>query len=199
MMSPGPDLILVLRNGQFGFRSGLATSLGITLGFTIHTCFVIFGFSFIITQNPILKEAVSFSGALYLFYLAMKIWQEAKNRLNEPESKTHFPKKKVGESLKEGFLCNILNPKVLLFILSFFTQFLPQNLIIETKLKIATLLILECMIIWSLLGFIIQTKPLKKLIFKWKSIIDCIFSISLFIFSFHIIFKTLFNINFFLQ
>ena len=52
MMSPSPDFILVIKNGQYGFKSGLATSLGITLGFTIHTCFVIFGFSYIITQNP---------------------------------------------------------------------------------------------------------------------------------------------------
>ena len=44
MMSPGPDFILVIKNGQYGIKSALATSFGITLGFTIHTFFVIFGF-----------------------------------------------------------------------------------------------------------------------------------------------------------
>jgi threonine/homoserine/homoserine lactone efflux protein len=195
MMSPGPDFILVLRNGRFGFKSGLATSLGITLGFTIHTCLVIFGFSYIIVQNPTLKEIVSFCGALYLFYLSTKIWKGSKENIDELSSNTKNHKKEIGESLKEGFLCNILNPKVLLFILSLFTQFLPQNLIIETKLKISLLLIFECMLIWSLFGLLLQLRPLKSMMFKWKSIIDKILSLSLFAFSSHIIFKVLLSFS----
>ncbi|MEC8624057.1 MAG: LysE family translocator, partial [Bdellovibrionota bacterium] len=140
MMSPGPDFILILKNGQYGFKSGLATSLGITFGFTVHTCFVIFGFSYIVTQNPILKEIVSFCGALYLLYLALKIWRSSNEVINETQSNFYLQNYKLKESLKEGFLCNILNPKVLLFILSFFTQFVPQNLTLETKLKISLVL-----------------------------------------------------------
>ncbi len=68
MMSPGPDFILVIKNGQYGFKSGLATSLGITLGFTIHTCFVIFGFSYIITQNPALKDAKNIKEKMTMVY-----------------------------------------------------------------------------------------------------------------------------------
>ncbi|MBG07673.1 MAG: hypothetical protein CME68_02880 [Halobacteriovoraceae bacterium] len=191
MMSPGPDFILVIKNGQHGFKSGLATSLGITLGFTIHTCFVIFGFSYIITQNPVLKDTVSFCGALYLFFLALKIWKGSKEHINEPNSKSTIKRVSLKDSLKEGFLCNMLNPKVLLFILSFFTQFLPQNLILETKLKISLVLIFECMLIWSLLGLILQFKPIKKLMFNWKSVIDRILSTALFIFSIQIIYKNI--------
>jgi len=191
MMSPGPDFILVIKNGQYGFKSGFATSLGITLGFTIHTCFVIFGFSYIITQNPALKEVVSFCGALYLFYLAIKVWQGSKEKINEAYSQSAFKKISFKEPLKEGFLCNMLNPKVLLFILSFFTQFLPKNLVLETKLKISLILIFECMFIWSLLGLVLQFKPIKKLMFNWKSVIDRILSLALLIFSFHIIYKNI--------
>ena len=191
MMSPGPDFILILKNGQYGFKTGLATSLGITFGFTIHTCFVIFGFSYIITQNPILKEIVSFFGALYLIYLAINIWRSSKEAINKPRSSLSIRSYSLKESLKEGFLCNILNPKVLLFILSFFTQFVPKNLAFETKLKISLVLIFECMLIWSLIGLILQFKPLKNLIFNWKIYIDKILSTALFIFSFNIIFKNI--------
>ena len=191
MMSPGPDFILILKNGQYGFKSGFATSLGITFGFTIHTCFVIFGFSYIITQNPILKEIVSFCGALYLLYIALKIWRSSNEVINETQSNFNLQNYKLKESLKEGFLCNILNPKVLLFILSFFTQFVPQNLTLETKLKISLVLIFECMLIWSLIGLILQFKPLKILMFNWKSYIDKILSVALLIFSLHIIYKNI--------
>ena len=197
MMSPGPDFILILKNGQYGFKSGLATSLGITFGFTIHTCFVIFGFSYIITQNPILKEIVSFCGALYLLYLALKIWRSSNEVINETQSNFYLQNYKLKESLKEGFLCNILNPKVLLFILSFFTQFVPQNLTLETKLKISLVLIFECMLIWSLIGLILQFKPLKILMFNWKSYIDKILSVALLIFSLHIIYKNIIKFKFF--
>ncbi len=191
MMSPGPDFILVIKNGQYGIKSALATSFGITLGFTIHTCFVIFGFSYIITQNPVLKETVSFCGALYLLFLALKVWKNSKENINEPNSQSIIKRVHSKESLKEGFLCNMLNPKVLLFILSFFTQFLPQNLILELKLKISLVLIFECMFIWSLLGLILQFKLIKKLMFNWKSTIDRILSLALFIFSLNIIYKNI--------
>ena len=108
MMSPGPDFILVIKNGQYGFKSGLATSLGITLGFTIHTCFVIFGFSYIITQNPVLKDSVSFCGAVYLFFLALKIWKASKEHINEPNSKSIIKGVSLKDSLKDWIASRVL-------------------------------------------------------------------------------------------
>ena len=52
-------------------------------------------------------------------------------------------------------------------------------------------LIFECMFIWSLLGLVLQFRPIKKLMFNWKSFIDRILSLALLMFSFHIIYKNI--------
>jgi threonine/homoserine/homoserine lactone efflux protein len=185
MMSPGPDFILILKNGRFGIRTGLATSLGITIGFSLHTLLVIFGFSFILIQYSFLKHAVSFLGASYLFYLGIKIWNSYKEELNlDIKERQSWP-----QSLKEGFLCNILNPKVLLFILSLFTQFVPDNMTLDHKLNVALILIFECMVVWSLIGICLQYRPIKKILIDKRKYIDRLFSLAIILFSCNIFYN----------
>ena len=187
MMSPGPDLILILNNGRFGVKAGLATSLGITVGFGLHTALVVFGLSLLLTQNIILKQIVSFLGALYLLHIAIKIWNSYKEELLL-NGKKH---KNWRESFKEGFFCNILNLKVLLFILSLFTQFIPIDLNLNTKLKLAFILITECLIVWSLFGIFLQFRPLKEFMLNQRKHIDRLFSLALILFSGKIFFTVI--------
>ena len=192
MMSPGPDLILILNNGRFGIKTGLATSLGITVGFGLHTTLVVFGLSLLLTQNIILKQVVSILGAFYLTHIAIKIWNSYKEELLLNGKKL----KNWRESFKEGFVCNILNPKVLLFILSLFTQFIPIEVSLNTKLKLAFILIMECLIVWSLFGIFLQYRPLKELMINKRKYIDRLFAFALILFSgkiFFTAFQSFFN------
>lgn len=121
-ISPGPDNIFVLTqsivNGQ---KFGLATVFGLMTGCIIHTTLVAFGVSAIIKDNETLFFIIKLLGAIYLLYLAYKVYQsDATISFSDEKAE----KKNTVQLFKKGFLMNVLNPKVTIFFLAFFPQFL---------------------------------------------------------------------------
>ncbi|WP_106794492.1 LysE family translocator [Aquimarina sp. Aq78] len=126
-LSPGPDNIFVLMQSVVnGKKYGLAVVAGLMSGCIIHTTLVAFGVSAIIKQSEMLFFIIKLFGALYLFFLAYKVFRsEASVSLSE----NSMPKKSLGELFKQGFVMNVLNPKVSIFFLAFFPGFLFSNTI----------------------------------------------------------------------
>ncbi|MEM6686221.1 MAG: LysE family translocator [Bacteroidota bacterium] len=128
-ISPGPDNIYVLMQSIVnGRKYGIATVLGLMSGCIIHTSLVAFGASTILQQNPTLFFIVKLLGALYLVYLAYKVYQSS--GAIELGTDT-VPKKSVVELFKQGFIMNVLNPKVTLFFLALFPGFLFSDTLSE--------------------------------------------------------------------
>ncbi|WP_103071284.1 LysE family translocator [Aquimarina sediminis] len=121
-ISPGPDNIFVLMQSVVnGKKYGLAVVSGLMSGCLIHTTLVAFGVSVIIKQSEILFFSIKLFGALYLFFLAYKVFRsEASVNLTEGS----MPKKSIWQLFKQGFVMNVLNPKVSIFFLAFFPGFL---------------------------------------------------------------------------
>lgn len=120
--SPGPDNIYVLMqsitNGQ---KYGLATVGGLITGCLVHTTLVAFGVSAILKENENLFFTIKLLGAIYLLYLAFKVFRsDSKVTL----SNENVPKKSLTQLFKQGFIMNVLNPKVSIFFLAFFPGFL---------------------------------------------------------------------------
>ena len=104
-----------------GKKYGLATVFGLVSGIIIHTTLVAFGVSAIIKESPSLFFAIKLAGALYLFYLAYQVFKSDNSiHLNSG----NIPKKSTGNLFKQGFVMNVLNPKVTIFFLAFFPGFL---------------------------------------------------------------------------
>ncbi|CAM4412882.1 LysE family translocator [Zobellia roscoffensis] len=121
-MSPGPDNIYVLMQSLVnGKKYGLATTAGLISGCLVHTSLLAFGVSVIIKESETLFFGIKLLGALYLFYLAFKVFKSSGNlELTEGA----VPKKGLSELFKQGFIMNVLNPKVTIFFLAFFPGFL---------------------------------------------------------------------------
>lgn len=121
-ITPGPDNIFVLMQSVVnGKKYGLAVVAGLMTGCLIHTTLVAFGVSAIIKQSEVLFFVIKLFGALYLFFLAYKVFKsEASVNLSED----NLPKKSFGQLFKQGFVMNVLNPKVSIFFLAFFPGFL---------------------------------------------------------------------------
>lgn len=121
-ISPGPDNIFVLvQSLRLGKKYGIATVLGLMTGCLIHTSLVAFGVSLLIVNNDILFMALKVFGACYLLYLAYKVFKSSSEiDLNSAEAspKTRF------QLFQQGFVMNVLNPKVSLFFLALFPGFL---------------------------------------------------------------------------
>ena len=120
-IAPGPDNIYVLTQSLVnGSKSGLATAAGLVSGIVIHTTLLAFGVSAIIANSPKLFYSIKVVGALYLLYLAYVTYNEK----SEISLKEKAPKKKYVALYKQGFIMNLINPKVVLFFLGFFPGFL---------------------------------------------------------------------------
>ena len=121
--SPGPDNIYVLTQSiSNGSKAGLSTVAGLISGCIVHTALLAFGVSALITASPIIFLIIKIAGALYLLYLAYKIYKSDASITFG----THAEKKSNGKLFKIGVVMNLLNPKVMLFFLAFFPAFLWQ-------------------------------------------------------------------------
>lgn len=120
-LSPGPDNIYVLTQSLVnGSKSGLATTFGLISGCIIHTALLAFGVSAIITANETLFYAIKILGACYLLYLAYKVFSSDSDILLGEKA----PSKTPSQLYKQGFIMNLLNPKVMIFFLAFFPAFI---------------------------------------------------------------------------
>ncbi|PKB43863.1 threonine/homoserine/homoserine lactone efflux protein [Cellulophaga sp. RHA19] len=119
---PGPDNIYVLTQSLVnGKKSGLATVAGLISGCLVHTTLLAFGVSAIIKDNDNLFLVIKIFGACYLFYIAFKVFKSDAHLIL---GTGNAPRKSAFSLFKQGFVMNVLNPKVALFFLAFFPGFL---------------------------------------------------------------------------
>ena len=127
LVSPGPDFFMALKNSiTYSRKTGIYTAVGFGIGISIHILYSITGLAFIISKSEFLFTIIKYLGASYLFYIGIK------SLLNSPEKvsldkQTHLNDISPLQAIKIGFITNILNPKVGLFFISFFPQFINQN------------------------------------------------------------------------
>lgn len=121
-ISPGPDNIFVLTQSiSNGVKSGLATVFGLVSGCLVHTTLLAFGVSEIIKRSDTLFFVIKLFGAMYLLYLAFKVYRsDASILLDKQNDSAKTPTKLFWT----GFTMNVLNPKVAIFFLAFFPGFL---------------------------------------------------------------------------
>jgi len=121
-LSPGPDNIFVLTQSLvYGKRYGLATVYGLITGCIVHTTLLAFGVSLIIKESETLFFTIKFFGAIYLLFLAFKVYKSDPSILL---SKKNVTQKTTIQLFKQGFVMNVFNPKVSIFFLAFFPGFL---------------------------------------------------------------------------
>ncbi len=121
-LSPGPDNIFVLiQSISNGKKYGLAVVAGLMTGCLVHTTLLAFGVSAVIKNNPAIFTFIKMFGTAYLFYLAVMVYRSGDTISIAGETKN---KKNLGSLYKQGFIMNVLNPKVTIFFLAFFPGFL---------------------------------------------------------------------------
>ncbi len=128
-LSPGPDNIFVLTQSVArGARYGIAVASGLITGCIFHTSLVALGFAVILRDNEWLLLLIKIAGAIYLLFLAYKVYHSSDN-INLDESVIKQDSWWV--LYRIGITMNLLNPKVTLFFLAFLPQFVVQNEVAE--------------------------------------------------------------------
>ncbi|MGO4889496.1 LysE family translocator [Anaerobacillus sp. MEB173] len=126
---PGPDTAIATKNTvTVGKIGGLKTALGTCCALLIHTSAAVLGLSAIIVKSALLFSVFKYVGAVYLLYLGIKtLWSLRKK---EEAATVNMNTKSQFENtscFKQGFLTNILNPKVAVFFLTFLPQFVDSG------------------------------------------------------------------------
>lgn len=126
---PGVDSLLVMRNSaRGGLPDGLTTSTGICCGLFVHATVSALGISAVLMQSALAFSLLKMAGGGYLLWLGGgNLWNAMHNSCAQPEVPVR--KKPEGRfhwrrSLREGFVCNVFNPKTLLFYMAFLPQFI---------------------------------------------------------------------------
>jgi threonine/homoserine/homoserine lactone efflux protein len=125
-ITPGSDTILILSKSiAQGKKAGVITALGIGLGIVGHTLLAAFGLSLIIAKSILLFNIVKYAGAAYIIYLGVKMILSGNITL--PEENFEKKVQDLRNVFLDGFLTNILNPKVALFFIAFLPQFIDTS------------------------------------------------------------------------
>lgn len=126
--SPGADFALVLKNTlRAGKTAGFMTAVGVGLGILVHVSYTLLGVSFILAKSELLFSIVKFSGAAYLLWLAFKSFQSRKST-GARNASTNQGGAPLIIAFKQGFVVNVLNPKVTIFFVALFSNIVsPQT------------------------------------------------------------------------
>jgi len=160
-ISPGVDTVLVIRNTtRGGWRDGAATSLGICSGLFVHATVSAVGISVILLQSAWAFRGLKLAGAAYLVWLGISSLRSATGRTkgvdftNGGNGMRPFSMRR---SLREGFLCNVLNPKAVIFYMAFLPQFIdPKGSALYQSLFLAGLHFIIAMVWQCFLAALVE-------------------------------------------
>jgi threonine/homoserine/homoserine lactone efflux protein len=121
IVTPGPDMALLLsRTVNYGRVHGIMTALGSNVGILTHSALVAFGISVLIVAAPLAFLALKIAGAIYLVWLALQaVLFGGGLRISEAGGRAPS----IWQSFAAGIMINLLNPKVVLFFITFLPQF----------------------------------------------------------------------------
>lgn len=127
-ITPGPDMLYIAgRTASQGFRSGLAAVMGINAGCLVHTFAAAIGLSAILTTSAEAFFVVKLVGAAYLVYVGISLLLQKQPDGAALDISSTLPSKTTRQAFWQGFLTNVLNPKVALFFLAFLPQFISAD------------------------------------------------------------------------
>lgn len=123
-VAPGPDNLFVLaQSAVYGVRAGLTVVLGLCTGLVVQTICAACGVAAVVAAVPALFWGIRIAGACYLLYLAWMAWTHAVSDSEGPQGTAL-----TGAALwRRGVIMNITNPKVQIFFLAFFPQFVQPG------------------------------------------------------------------------
>jgi len=125
VLTPGPNMIyLVSRSICQGRRAGLLSLFGVAAGFLVHMFGAAVGLTALFMAIPMAYEVLKWAGALYLLFLA---WQALRPGARSPFEARELPADPPRKLFLMGFITNVLNPKIAVFYLAIFPQFVSPE------------------------------------------------------------------------
>ena len=122
-MSPGPSMAVVINNAIFkGRYAGILTAIGHGIGITIYATFAVLGLGLIIKTNVLIFNGLKILSIIFLIFIGVK---SILNKKTLDLEKKNIKKNTI--SFIQGFSISILNPKIFVWFIAVYSQFMSQN------------------------------------------------------------------------
>ena len=161
-ISPGPDFAIVTKNSlMYSRKSGIFTALGVSISLLIHASYCILGLAILISQSLLAFSIIKYLGAAYLIYIGIKslLAKRETEKLNIRHSSHGITGLQV---FYQGLLCNLLNPKAIMFLLAFFTLVVKPGHSLITEMGYGLEIALIHMIWFSSLAYMLTHRYVKN-------------------------------------
>jgi len=168
-MSPGPSLALVIRNNiSYNRFAGIMTSIGHGLGIAVYATMAVFGLGLILQTNQSLFLLIQVLGLIFLFFLGVLfIFQKNSGEVIDKNND-----QKQINSFFQGFLIAIINPKILIWFMAIYSQFIS----VEANMIFNIILISTASIIdatwYIIISLIITSYGVKNFLIDKKDLIQ---------------------------
>jgi threonine/homoserine/homoserine lactone efflux protein len=125
VITPGPNMIYLLSRAICQGRSaGVVSLAGVIVGFFVHMLAAAIGLSAVFIVVPLAFDLLKYLGAAYLLWMA---WEAVRPGGRSPVEPRALPPESARALFVKGFLTNVLNPKVAMFYLALFPQFVDPG------------------------------------------------------------------------
>ena len=186
LITPGPDMMIVLKNSLGSRGRGLATVAGIALGLGLQTALLSAAFTLLAAWKETISEVLRWGGACVLFYIggralfsrpAADLAQAGK--LAVPRSRSAFA---------EGLACNLTNPKAFLFFTGVFSQMIGPASPAWLSVALPAIITLHGAACWTILSSLVQTRQVAGRLQRAQGVLVRVFGALLVLFGLGLLF-----------
>ncbi len=168
IFTPGPDMLFILSQvmGKDA-KAGMMATVGVCLGYLVHSVLVALGIAAIIVSFPLLFETIRWLGIAYLLFLAFSLIKSVFNT-----QKLAIEKKNTAKPIQKGFFTALLNPKGMLIYFAILPQFIDKTgNTVSQGLILSSIFIGLCFVVYCSLSVIFakisQTTQIDERKQKW--------------------------------
>ena len=173
--SPGPDMVLLTQTSlRHGRSAGWWTAAGITTGLTLHATLALFAWKTLAWMLPAVRPFFLWLAAAYLLWLAWQIWRDRHAIARDAPATGEG-----GRWFRRGLLCNLLNPKVLVFFAALVAPFLVGDRPVWWSAALWGIIVLEGLLLWGLWVAVLQHQTVRDIHRRAAPVINGGFALAL--------------------
>ncbi|MGC9422516.1 LysE family translocator [Vibrio sp.] len=177
LMSPGPDVALVIQNAtRYGRKTGLFIALGLSCGIFLHSLLSLTGVSYLVHQHPVLFAILQLAGGCYLLYLGFHALRYTLQHGQATTDQAHpaLLLSNKRQAFSRGLITNILNPKALIFFISLMSTLVPADMSLQGK-SLALVILWGLSLLWfASLAWMLSTERLQRRLQQTSRYIDAL-------------------------
>ena len=161
--SPGPDMLLLTRTALAqGRAAGWWTTAGITTGLCVHAALAVLFTSWLLTHGGWMASALKWAAAGYLGWLGFMLLKGVARALKAGNSRDTLPLPHARSAYVRGLLCNLLNPKAVLFFMAVIAKFLTPDRPAWWSAALWAIVVGQGMILWGAYVWCLQFPPFQR-------------------------------------